>query len=316
MATNHFFSIKGRRLTLIFVVMLSMFPSFNACNNREEKPKFRTPISKKKKAELFAIEQIELLNKKIVKEPQNISLIFSRARQYSNIGNCDAAIKDYSHVLEASPDQLDAYLNRARCFVNLERYKDALADYSQVSALDSNNLTALIERGALRMKHLSDHKAAMQDFNDAYLIHADNVSLLAHRGHLFHVMKQYKNAIADFTKAIELSGGTSELHLSRALSYRFLRKRSDKIKENIISDLNRAVALGRFNPEAYYERAIELARYNKLDKALSDFNYAIRLNSDIIEKLRLHAPCGFYFDEKTRVVKFNKNKCSSLPRQF
>jgi tetratricopeptide (TPR) repeat protein len=90
---------------------------------------------------------------------------------------------------------------------------------------------------------------------------------------------KYEQAIANFTKAIELDANNAN-----AYAYRSLANFSISTTTNLINaeaDANKAVELIHQNALGYSARGLVLAHWMQLDDALVDFNKAIDLDNDV-----------------------------------
>ena len=97
-----------------------------------------------------------------------------------------------------------------------------------------------------------------------------------------HRKLDYKGAIADYTKAIELSKDDSDLYLNRGnCEYEI------KEYEPAIGDFNKTIELSPKNARAYYSRAVVNAAQKKYKEALPDLDMVIELNPSIPNSLTL-----------------------------
>ncbi len=92
------------------------------------------------------------------------------------------------------------------------------------------------------------------------------------RGIYYEEQKDYKSALEDYTKAIELAPGRSELLIRRAACYEQLHEYPSAIR-----DLTETLGMRPYRAEIYISRGKIYAKINKDDLAIWDFNKAIEL---------------------------------------
>ena len=105
---------------------------------------------------------------------------------------------------------------RGQLYEELNEPNKALVDYAQAFKTDqkdsvvSTKSIAMKLRSALLSKQ-GKHKEAIKDLDAIISIQPDNDELLRLRGEQYYKLKDYKNAISDFTEAIEMAPHFSRL---------------------------------------------------------------------------------------------------------
>lgn len=74
---------------------------------------------------------LENLDQAVMLESSNPVILVNRGLVYSELGNYEAAIADYTAAIEHDNTLSEAYYNRANAHHNLKQYEAAVADYSQ-----------------------------------------------------------------------------------------------------------------------------------------------------------------------------------------
>ena len=95
------------------------------------------------------------------------------------------------------------------------------------------------------------------------------------RGVSYHEAGQYKHAIEDATKAIELEPDNADYWDSRAMSYHAAGQ-----YDSAIADANSALMLNHRLTSAYYIRGKAYRRKNLLDQALQDLEMTVRMEPE------------------------------------
>jgi WD40 repeat protein/serine/threonine protein kinase/predicted Zn-dependent protease len=92
------------------------------------------------------------------------------------------------------------------------------------------------------------------------------------RGRSYAELGDHENALADFSRAIELKGDEPEPWRERGLSYA-----TQRLWNEALADLSKAIDLKRTSPEFWYQRALAYYWASNPEKALADLNMAIGL---------------------------------------
>jgi tetratricopeptide (TPR) repeat protein len=99
----------------------------------------------------------------------------------------------------------------------------------------------------------------------------ENAETYYARGYSYHQREEYKHAILDYDKAIEIDPNFAEAYQKRGICYRFTG-----YNEKAIADYDQAITLQR----AWFHHACAVALYSddKYDKALVEVNKSIQIN--------------------------------------
>ena len=74
-------------------------------------------------------DDLTLWNDNAEKAPNLARPIFGRGYAYSELGQWDKAIADYSRALEIDPDYATVYFSRGFAYRNINQWDRAIADY-------------------------------------------------------------------------------------------------------------------------------------------------------------------------------------------
>ncbi len=182
-------------------------------------------------------DAVEDYTKAIAINPLYREARLNRAVAYTSMGLIDKAIDDYTVVIVSRPFDQVFYL-RGTAFEKKGQNDRALEDYKQALVLNPSYLEAYIRLGILYGK-AGDFGKAIDQFNQA--VKADpNYSLAyGNRGFAYSLMGRYKEALRDLDKAIELDRSYGGAYVNRGRVY---LKMGDK--EKAASDFREACALG------------------------------------------------------------------------
>jgi tetratricopeptide (TPR) repeat protein len=151
----------------------------------------------------------------------------------------DQAIKDFTAAIVLNPMFSDAYLNRGRAYSEKGMPDEAMTDFNQAIKADSDHSFSFIDRAAPGVHIEADsasNKEEAEQFNKKGLADLES--------------KKYKEAVENFTHAINLSSSDADAHIYRGRAYIMLDK-----PDEAMADFNQAVLFDPLNAALYYWRA-------------------------------------------------------------
>ena len=184
------------------------------------------------------------------------------------------------------PDSLNQFLPLIQCFLYRGKEFDRgiagqiviefLKRNSNEAASQVHDAYAYVKRGETHMKE-RNYKNAIVDFTKALELRLGYADAYSGRGWArFHMQTgNYENALADFTKAIELN--PYDIH---AYSGRGKTHSTKGDYENAIADFTKFIELKPDYAAAYVERGEAYWRKGNYENAIADFTKAIELTPD------------------------------------
>lgn len=252
-------------------------------------------------------EKIELLNKVIAEEPDNLDAYFHRALAKNDSGDFHSAIVDYSKILVEEPDA-DTYFNRGNARYNLEDFQGAKADYAKAFDLDKNFIDALYSLACAKYD-LGEYAEAIKDFDVVLRVIPDLQIAYNYKASAYMALEDYKNALKAYTSAIVISPD-SDAFYNRGVFYLDIR-----YFQKARADLNLAIRLNKDNPFSYFYRGAANLFLGKFDDAIEDFQTSLKYDSldfdamlglamtyKQLNKLEI---AKTYFDKAKSIVEFN-----------
>ncbi|MDJ0703403.1 MAG: tetratricopeptide repeat protein, partial [Leptolyngbyaceae cyanobacterium MO_188.B28] len=118
-----------------------------------------------------------------------------------------------------------------------------------------------------------DYKKALEDLNRAIELDPDYQWAITGRGITYQSMERYDEALADLNRAIELDPDYQWAITGRGVTYR-LMKRYDEA----LADFNRVIELDPEDQWAITGRGVTYRLMERYDEALADYNRAIELD--------------------------------------
>ena len=158
---------------------------------------------------------------------------FARARQHQQQGNIAAAIADNSSAIEAKPNMADAHYNKGSLLEQQGRRDEAIAEFTTALELDPADGKAYRRRGFLRYGNaIKGDDGALADFARAIELGEHDATLYWYRASILQIAKKdYAGAIADLDIAIKLEPKNGRSYLDRGDAHRALRNYLNAISD-------------------------------------------------------------------------------------
>lgn len=176
---------------------------------------------------------------------------------------------------KAEPRTPYEYVERSSEHMRMDQVDCALAACEEAIRLDSRHAPGYACRGSI-LGQKADYRAAVKDLDYAIKLQPDTGDYYHQRAIVHDYLNNMDQALADVTKATELSGSEFSRSLSFAFRARLYRKQSKNAEA--VNDYSDAIKL---SPDFAYHWGnrgnvyVDLKDYNK---AIADFDEAIRLD--------------------------------------
>ena len=199
-----------------------------------------------------------------------------------DLGNFQAAEREYSQALALAPDITEGYLNRARVRERLGMLNEALADYDEVLRRKPGAADAYLGRGTLLVSH-GDPARAIADLSQAIRLRPTLTAAHYNRGVAHRQVGDNARAADDFSSVIRLNGSDAAAYLNRGEARAALNQRG------ALADFDQAI---RLQPEwsvAWFARGRYWDAQGNREAANADFLRADELGySDpwLIQRIR------------------------------
>lgn len=194
-------------------------------------------------------EAILNYDKIIELDPKNSAIYRWRAEAKTQLGWNDAAINDYSRMIELNPC-MDTYDTRGKALFRLKRYQQAIADFGKMIEIDPDVPFGYIERGEA-LYELGKYKEAIADFSKAIDIDPDELYLYSRLGETLYKLGQYKDNIANYFKMININSDRLNVDYRQTLvklyCNRALARWNTKELKLALTDLKLALQLAEKN---------------------------------------------------------------------
>ena len=189
------------------------------------------------------------------------------AQAQSSVDRCykesgDAAIAACTEVIRQDPKNATAYFNRGNVWAEKGDHDKAIADFNEAIRLDPKDVNAYNKRGDARLSK-GDHDKAIADFSEA--VRLDPSHELA------------KN---NLKISLEHKAKQSPQVVTQSSQQQSAADRCEKeISDAKISACSEVIRHDSKDADAYFNRGFAWFTKGSFDKAIADYNEAIRLNS-------------------------------------
>jgi tetratricopeptide (TPR) repeat protein len=158
---------------------------------------------------------------------------------YDNLkkGNYEAAIENYSKVIENNKSYAPAYYGRALAKSNSGKFIEAIDDYDLAINLNSRYHEAFYGSALSKIK-IGKNEQAYNDIIKAISIDNQNPDYLYTLANLDYGQKHFQKAVDEYSKVIELNPVYSLAYYGRGISF----KQIEKLRE-AEQDLNKYLEL-------------------------------------------------------------------------
>jgi tetratricopeptide (TPR) repeat protein len=213
----------------------------------------------------------------------------NRGIAWTNKGEIDRAIADYSESIRINPKFSAPYHNRASLLKDKQQYDRAIADYDEAINLDPKYAPSFNGRAdAWEIK--GEHDRAIADYSHAIGLDPKYDVAYSARGDAWNSKGDYDRAVADYSEAIRLDPKFNGYYANRGNAWV-----SKGDFDRAIADFNQAIRLDQKDARPYNNRADVWRSRGEPDRAITDANEAIRLQPKVAD---YHATLAAAYHEK------------------
>ncbi len=255
--------------------------------------------------------ELTLWNDVVSKSPGKARPYNNRGKAYLELGMYDNALRDFERALILDPFLGDAYSNRGTVYLFKKEYDRAIADNKralEIGVSYASNYPKVVYNLGLAYSNRGDQKTAIEHYTEAIRAYSEEPTFYYNRAIARERVGEIVASIADYNQAISLNPSYSKAINNRGVLYQKLGKLdsalADFAKAQVCDPsfvppyINSARILV---PRFEYARALELLtialgiepnnvdmlllrgqvflKARAYDKALSDFDAAIRLDA-------------------------------------
>lgn len=193
----------------------------------------------------------------------------TRALQAQNgTGN----IEEMNQAIKNDSTSKNLYIARANYYWRNGKYNEAVNDFTKASSIDPNDPNIPMKRGFVYVNSLEQFENAVADFTKAIDLSQDPKEAYRSRAYVYWKMQDFRRSIEDYKKIVELEPKNANSYLNLGNAYFNLS--AYDLAANTYSEVIKITP----NAESYNLRGWALTNDEKYQEALLDFNKAIELN--------------------------------------
>ncbi|QYX30608.1 serine protease [Sphaerospermopsis torques-reginae] len=208
---------------------------------------------------------IDDLTKAIQLDPKNAEYYDIRGLKYGSLGDYKKAIEDITEAIRLDDKSVLYYADRGIAYLGLKDYKQAISDLTETIRRDPKNAPYTV--GGLRYSEFKNNKIIISSYNTQLSI------VYANRGGAYSELKEYKQAIDDYTQAIKIDPENAEYYKNRGLAYFQL-----KDYKQAINDYTQAIKIDPKDALYYVGRGLAYFQLKDYKQAINDYTQAIKID--------------------------------------
>ena len=196
---------------------------------------------------------------------RGLALIYQN--QYSE------ALESFNRAIESKEKFTPAWRGRSLALAFLKQSEEALVSVDQAISLNYQDDFTLHSLRGMILQDLKLNEEAVAAYSAAIQINL-HPWVYNNRGVARNALGQYKGALSDFTKAIELNPEYAGAYNNRGWAYYNLGEYKEAI-----ADYDKAIELDPQDVQAYYNRGVARSALGDNQGAIANYNKAIELNA-------------------------------------
>ncbi len=213
----------------------------------------------------------EILSSAIDQTPNRADLWNARGYVRMHLDEPHEARMDFTKAIRLDPDNARYRSNLAVILLETGNPAAALAELDRIVALSGPSSATLNHRG-LAQSRLGLHREAVIDFTGALEHDEGNAQAYVNRGVAYAKLGARTRAIADFERALAI-----DPRLRQAYESRGLVELVEGEFPGAIADFSRAIELGATDGLVFYNRAVAFSITGEKKSAEEDYQVACRL---------------------------------------
>ncbi len=190
-------------------------------------------------------EQIEKLSERIRRNDSDADLYFARATEFESVQDYNSSLEDLNRAIGLNNQFTLAYFMRANVRIKLMNYDQNSAEETK----DEKGGSA----GSMKEENNKINRLrVIEDYDQVIALRPDFAFVYYNKGNFLAAQKDYRSAVSNYGKAIELDPYFSESYFGRGLSYIFLNE-----EEPAKLDLSKAGELGIYRAYNLLNRLLQ-----------------------------------------------------------
>lgn len=217
---------------------------------------------------VIAINELENYDPSKSKVNEGALKIFGQASQ--GINRAEKIIL-YSRAISLDSNFTAAYYNRGVCYYEQGNYGNAAKDFNKVLNLDNGYFTSYKFLGNISYNS-GNYREAAKYFSEALKYDISDTLFLC-RGLCNQKIKQYRQALTDYSSVIKLNPNFHEAYKNRAQCYLAV-----KLYDNALQDFRKLIKFEPYNSVYYYNLGFIYSVRNDWNKVVEAWEKGLTVN--------------------------------------
>ena len=149
-------------------------------------------------------------------QPDLAEAYYGLGNLFKELGRSEEALEAYNETIRLAPEQEAPFLNRGVILHSRGEFEKAIADYTRVIQSDHPRVEAAYNNRGAAYFETGRYREAKTDLDEAIRRNPNYREALFTRGQTGKALGNYKEAIADFEKVLNLSDDDADVHNSLA----------------------------------------------------------------------------------------------------
>lgn len=209
-----------------------------------------------------------------VKDPEAADRFFQSGTQQAKQGRNSQAIAELNQAIQLNPNDPNLYLNRGVTHYQDRNLTAALEDYNKALNLNPNFAEALSNRSQVYVAQ-QRYDEAINDASRAIQLNPNLTEAYLNRGNAYFGKNNLDGATQDYQKVLQLKPDPA--NQSKAYNNLGNINAARNQLDTAITNYDQAILMVRGYADAFFNRALALARKNQCAEAIQGFRDAANL---------------------------------------
>lgn len=222
---------------------------------------------------------VQKLNHALLIDPENEYVKKLLLEFYISQDKSEDALNLINELLLKDNNNVDLLFSKANCLNDLDQTNEAIIIYDYIITIRKDFYLAYGARG-ISFSKLGQKEKALDDLNYSLKFERKKAILFTQRA-LIHIENQnFESALTDLNKALKIDKQSEVARINRACVLRMLGERGKALK-----DIQKSEANIELNAEGYLQKGIIHFKNNDNEKALECYNKSIGIEPNLVEAI-------------------------------
>ena len=150
-------------------------------------------------------DAVDCYNHAIAIDPEDMDALKGRADCYYVLGQFNKSISDYDILIKSHPESSRLYFSRADCYSAIKAFPESVADLKSYFRLPHAEDPAAYFLLGFSYQHLKNYEEALKNYSKAIELGRRDYKIFYNRAEVYLKLGQSKKALADADKSVELA---------------------------------------------------------------------------------------------------------------